>query len=711
MIFELSDHLLWVVFLAVYKRRETMSTQEEKELLDKAWELFIAESENPRGSYHRAIWDIRKLGEHLYQYNTGYEYKDGTLEGNKCNIVWFEKGKLTQLKKQSLRSGYDVGPNGNLYTDLGNNIYSASVPEYQQLSYRTYEPYTRETGIFARITSKGIEPIKQDLTNLSEEDFLRLYVELANNREYKDALKERTFDFSGKWGDSIKLLPQRLAKQREIVDNDIYSFYRNLRLSREDKSRLIELINKSFGESTFDESHLEDFKGKFLQDIKISEQKAELAAEAYGFSDFSGLLQVAVEAPETPALELIANKYREHYKPELVNGIIDRADEIVKLPYKQMFFKQLNGDSANVPEANFLDEFTNRIRDLAMNKYGQEDWYTSISEAAKNPEFMKDSDEVWNKMFKDVNKYATYKPNDNNNDYIRQLFPKKVIQLHKYVTQQKANNFYQVLDETIKYYQQVGKMERTIQEYNKDNETHLHGNLHFDLVNAGIESKRDAKRCLDIWVASNERPDAYGSPYNEYSIKEIATISKSKVMQDWMYPVMMNAIEKGGLTLSEERMPSERTLFDCCKAWKINPSMPQRLAKFVGTHSLRGRMLAGSIFAMMSKEGNITEQEWRENKNLHEKFYEELSQAEKMPIKKAFQQYIPNSLINRKRLVGMSMEEKSIENTPENFKKLYMLLRDEGMFDTMLAKPTKTKTVLSSRLLAEMAKREFDKNK
>lgn len=688
-----------------------MSAQEEKELLDKAWELFIAESENPKGSYHRAIWDVRKLGEHLYQYNTGYEYKDGSLEGNKCNIVWFEKGKLTQLKKQSLRSGYDVGPNGELYTDMGNNIYRASVPEYQQLSYRIYEPYTRKTGIFARITSKGIEPIKQDLTNLSEEDFLRLYVELASNREYKDMVKERTFDFSGKWGDSIKLLPQRLAKQRELVDNDIYSSYRHLRLTREDKSKLIELINKSFDEATFDESHLEDFKGKSLQDIKISEKKAELATEAYGFSDLSGLLQVAVEAPETPALELIANKYREHYKPELVNGIIDRADEIVKLPYKQMFFKQLNGNSANVSEANFLDEFTNRIRDLAMNKYGQEDWYTSISEAAKDPEFMKDTDVVWNKMFEDVNKYATYKPNDNNNAYIRQLFPKKVIQLHKYITKQKANNFYQVLDETIKYYQQVGKMERTIQEYNKDNETYLNGKLHFDLVNAGIESKRDAKRCLDIWVASNERPDAYGSPYNEYSIKEIATIFKSKVMQDWMYPVMMNAIEKGGLTISEGRMPSERTLFDCCKAWKINPAMPQRLAKFVGTHSLRGRMLAGSIFAMMSKEGNTTEQEWRDNKNLHEKFYEELSRAEKMSITKAFKQYIPNSVINRKRLVGMAMEEKGIENTPENFKKLYGELRKEGMFDTMLAKPTKQKTESLSQLMVEMARRKFDKNK
>ena len=59
------------------------------------------------------------------------------------------------------------------------------------------------------------------------------------------------------------------------------------------------------------------------------------------------ILIFAIEAPKTPAVELIANKYREHYKSELVNGIIDRADEIVKLPYKQMFFNQLKRDSAN----------------------------------------------------------------------------------------------------------------------------------------------------------------------------------------------------------------------------------------------------------------------------------------------------------------------------------------------------------------------------
>jgi len=190
------------------------------------------------------------------------------------------------------------------------------------------------------------------------------------------------------------------------------------------------------------------------------------------------------------------------------------------------------------------------------------------------------------------------------------------------------------------------------------------------------------------------------------NVLQLLPIAKSDVMQDWMYPVMLDAIQQGGLTISEGRIPSERTLFDCCKAWKINPAMPQRLAKFVGTHSLRGRMLAGAIFDKMCEDGKTTPEEWRDNKVLHEKFCEELDRAEKMPTQKAFKQYIPNTPINRKRVIGMGIEEKGIENTPENFKALYKQAREQGIFDKMLAKPEEARTTFSSRLLVETARRK-----
>ncbi|MBE6452793.1 MAG: hypothetical protein E7012_04815 [Alphaproteobacteria bacterium] len=233
--------------------------------------------------------------------------------------------------------------------------------------------------------------------------------------------------------------------------------------------------------------------------------------------------------------------------------------------------------------------------------------------------------------------------------------------------------------------------------------------LSYDMAKEGVSDFRTAKRVNDLFIALNERPETYRSSYNQYYPKDLLPIAKSNVMQDWMYPVMMDAIEKGGLTISEGRMPSERTLFDCCKAWKINPAMPQRLAKFVGTHSLKGRMLAGAIFDKMVTDGKTTVEEWRDNKILHEKFYEELARADKMPHKKAFQQYIPNTPVNRKRVVGMGMEKKGIKNTPENFKVLYCEAREKGIFDKMLAKPEEAKTTFSSRLLVEAARIKFNK--
>ena len=146
--------------------------------------------------------------------------------------------------------------------------------------------------------------------------------------------------------------------------------------------------------------------------------------------------------------------------------------------------------------------------------------------------------------------------------------------------------------------------------------------LTYDMAEAGIDDFKTAKRIAKLFYALNERPAVYGSDYNQYYPQALLPIAKSDVMQDWMYPVMMRAIEKGGLTISEGRMPSERTLFDCCKAWKINPAMPQRLAKFVGTHSLKGRMLAGAIFDKMVTDSKTTPEEWRDNKILHEKFYD-----------------------------------------------------------------------------------------
>ena len=642
-------------------------------------DIFV--NKNVKHDYDIKEVDVKQLGKHVIKYRTSYGWGRGTE-----HILWIENGKLIPLNVP------DYFSEDKVLQDSEKEVYISD----------------RWNNILTCFSAKGIKEIKKDLSNLPEKDFLELYCDLAQSREYRDALKERTLDIADKWGDSAKLMPQRMEKYAELVHGEYSYDYKWLLQSPEDKAKLIAQINNDMNDKIeVNENRLSDLKGVSVKDLADGySETALLAAQVYDCSHLSGLLQVAVEAPNTPAFDLIAARYRETYGSEIVDGITECADEIIKLPYKKMFFETITKDNSNAPEANFLDAFTDKIRDLAMKKYGQEDWYTSISEAAKNPEFMKECDNVWEEMFAEADKYASYRPNEHNNAYIRQMFSDKAEQLHEFVTTQKTGDFAEVLDETIKYHQKVGKMMAAIREYSKDNQVSFNGNLHFDLVDAGIETKKEAKRCLDIWQSANERPDRYGSPYNEYSVRQIAQIAKSNVMQDWMYPVMMDAIEKGGLTISEGRMPSERTLFDCCKAWKINPSMPQRLAKFVGTQSLKGRMLAGAIFDKMVTDGKTTPEEWRDNKVLHEKFYEELARAEKMPREKAFQQYIPNTPVNRKRVIGMGMEEKGIENTPENFKALYREAREQGVFEKMLAKPEEARTTFSSRLLVETARRK-----
>jgi hypothetical protein len=269
-----------------------------------------------------------------------------------------------------------------------------------------------------------------------------------------------------------------------------------------------------------------------------------------------------------------------------------------------------------------------------------------------------------------------------NDAYVREMFPEQIEELHQHIVKETSDT--NVMESRLEYLDRVGIMSKAIREYQQDKNVSLNGNLHFDLANAGVDNFKDAKRCLDIWCAANERPDRYGSPYNKYGIHDIVQIAKTPVKEAWMFPTMMNAIRAGGMSVGD-RMPSEKTLFDACKAWKIAPSMPQRLAEQVGKHSLYGRMLAGAIFEQMTKQGHVTAQEWKENKHLHAQFYKEWSRAEKMDRQKALQYYIPDTPKNRKYLAGAILEEGGQEPTKENFVRMYKGLRASHSYEKMLA--------------------------
>lgn len=145
------------------------------------------------------------------------------------------------------------------------------------------------------------------------------------------------------------------------------------------------------------------------------------------------------------------------------------------------------------------------------------------------------------------------------------------------------------------------------------------------------------------------------------------------------------AVNNGGLVISKDRIENEHTLSDCCKAWRICPKMPQSLAKLIGKHSIRGRVLAGAIFDKISSDKQANPQEWRQNKELQKQLYNDLENAEKMPMEKAFKQYVTDTPINRNRVVECLMREEKIKITDESFKAYYNKVEKGGTFDKMFA--------------------------
>jgi hypothetical protein len=551
-------------------------------------------------------------------------------------------------------------------------------------------------------TSKGMEVVKADLSNVSEKDFIDLY-NVWSVRYEKDAVnayfKER-------------IIPQMANNPKYF---DIYSqTVQKHGMTFEDRKKLIEVMNESAAKAP-KEGDLKDLKGASLYqsgDYTVEGSFIHKAADLLASQGHISVLYEAIMlAPNTPAARAIKAACTEHFDQRSADIITERFDDIKKVPYKNSIFDLAPNSknetrvvhmSSNYKEANFLDAFTEKLKEIATKKYGKTDDFYSLSEAAENPEFLEDADELWNKMFEKVEE-TPLSPNWHNNAFIRKMFPEKAKELHLHTSEPCPFD----MDSMIDYLERVGKMSKAIKEYCADNDVYLNGNLHFDLANAGVDNFKDAKRCLDIWCAANGRPDRYGSPYNNYGIDDIVQIAKTPVEEAWMYPVMMNAVRKGGFSISD-RAPSERTLFDACKAWKICPSMPQRLAEKVGKHSLYGRMLAGAIFEQMTEKGQTSSQEWKDNKYLHEQFFKELSTAEKMDRVKALQHYVPDNTVNRKRLAGAILEESGKEPTKENFVGLYRDMKNRDAFSTILAQNTPNTPLLRVEIARKNAEVEAE---
>jgi hypothetical protein len=671
---------------------------ENPEVVNKAWNLFekALSSDRKCGAYGSLAWIIEANSENPEVVKKAFDVFEKNLSSDKndgfsLDRAYMHLGSIIRTNPENsevVNKAFDLFEKG-LSADKNESFTSLDS------AYFTLSNIIKENSENPEVVSrawnlfeKALSSDKNDSYSLSFADFC-----LTDN------------------SDNIKANPEVLDNIEDPMSVYMYSkIVQEEGLSFEERKKLIEAMNESAAKAP-KEGDLKNLKGTSLYQSGDYTVKGSFIHKAADLLASQGNISVLYEAmtlaPNTPASQPIKAACEEHFDQRSVDFIAEHYDEIKKVPYKHMIFglapnskneTTIVTQSSNYKEANFLDAFTEKLKDIAKKKYGQTDDFYCLSNAAKNPEFLEDADKLWNKMFEKVEETPLY-PNWHDNAFVRKMFPEKAEELHQHTSEHYTSDMEKMID----YLGHVGKMSKAIKEYCTDHDVSLNGNLHFDLVNAGVDNFKDAKRCLDIWCAANERPDAYGSPYNNYEIKDIVPIAKTPVKEAWMYPVMMNAVCRGGLSISD-RVPSERTLFDACKAWKICPAMPQRLAEKVGKHSLYGRMLAGAIFEQMTEKGQTSSQEWKDNKHLHEQFFKELSTAEKMNKVKALQHYGPDNTVNRKRLAGAILEESGKEPTKENFVGLYRDMRNHDAFSTMLAQNTPN----TPRLRVEIARKNAE---
>lgn len=417
---------------------------------------------------------------------------------------------------------------------------------------------------------------------------------------------------------------------------------------------------------------------------KEAEEEIRIAEDNDGHWSAGRLWYIAKNYPkltDRTMKVLFPNASKEEWQ-----AVIRHANGISGIKDKHNFFYELR-HLKEYASANFLDVFTDKIRELALGKYKIGDFYYAISEATKNPEYLKDCDKIWQDMWENKQEYLSVRPTGNDNHYMRGLFPEKSKQLDDYVDK----SFEVLLESSIRRRRYTDKISSIVSNFEQEKQTFFssRGDLIHDLIDTKLTKDTDIKKCLEMFWQINERPDRYLSSYNNYPIQSIAKVIKANILEDWMYPVMIEANRSGSLTFDNERMPSERTLFDCCKMWKLCPEMPQRMAKFVGSHGLYGRIVAASIFENMCQKYDIpinnVANVWAHNKELQMEFYERLAATQEMSREEVLNMY-PVSDRNKKRMAAVIFLERGIDVESDRFRILYKRILKQNNFNRAVFK-------------------------
>ncbi len=509
--------------------------------------------------------------------------------------------------------------------------------------------------------------------------------------------------------------------------------------------KLVQSINASIFINRNETDSLEQLRGMSLNDIEsdvISASTEKAALQYVEEGGVEGLKLLAKRHQDTPAYDLLLDKYCDRYSYSKVKYIIEPYVESRALQQDFLFIlsnldpkyiEKHEQDLRNLDihqskkileaakEKNFYAKKFAEVYDYLCDKLliqcESEQRNTTLSGSEYRiyfdthilPVYKEKCEQLWQKMINNKDAYVSDKPLQNHDEGYGSLSEEKIEQA-KAVFEDKEKTISPIQRAVI---QAIAK--RKILAAVRYNSYYTNAPFLSEMYYSGITTYTQARRVVNLYWQLNKRPSKYHSSYNDYSIGRIARVVQKFNLSEkasWMYPILIDAADERRLYLASKRQPSEQSLFDACRAWKVCSQMPLRLAKKVGRYSLSGRIVAGAVFDKLSKEKKLETADWASNKELQTDFYATLSRYFKMDRNEALKQlsnFIGKG--NRKRLLYNALENQGFLSEDYRFESLLESYRtDENIGDIVQYCPTVArKGRFANKEEFEYALEHFDK--
>ena len=324
---------------------------------------------------------------------------------------------------------------------------------------------------------------------------------------------------------------------------------------------------------------------------------------------------------------------KEILRPSVFNAYIAHKEQIDKMPRKRTFLNVLQERAIN-KEANFFDAFTEKLRAIAAEpQFAGDRYYENLSDSLKKDEkgFRARAEELFTQMLKEKDKYATSQANNEDNFYIRKIFPELAERWAK-------DN--PISEDDIQYaISRAHKTHKVAKEVYADEDLKKeNSSLLDDILEANPDNISQVRTAVELFYSLNVRPIRTLMPL----------IKRKKEMPDWMIPIVINAYQIGVISL--ERLGGEKDLFDACKTWKVYAPIDKKNAVAIGKMQLPWRLVAIGAYKKVQRDLGTSAPL---PKDKHELYWQEFAYAQKMGINEAVKTYVDNRRSNRKRLLGL----------------------------------------------------------